>query len=93
MFQAFSDHSDLVARRMGFIPLPLGVVMVRVLAQALNLESPASISLLLLGYLCMTSFRVLISLVILGKACDLITQHRLVSILILCVAVNLNSLF
>ncbi|KOB79119.1 Protein TAPT1-like protein, partial [Operophtera brumata] len=22
---AFSDHSDLVARRMGFIPLPLGV--------------------------------------------------------------------
>lgn len=74
---AFSDHSDLVARRMGFIPLPLGVVMVRVLAQALNMESPASISLLVLGYLCLTSFRVLISLVILGKACDLINQHRL----------------
>lgn len=74
---AFSDHSDLVARRMGFIPLPLGVVMVRVLAQALNIESPASVSLFILGYLCVTSFRVLISVVILGKACDLINQHRL----------------
>ena len=77
--QAFSDHSDSVARRMGFIPLPLGVVMVRVLAQALNIESPASVSLFILGYLCVTSFRVLISVVILGKACDLINQHRLVS--------------
>lgn len=27
---AFSDHSDIVTRRMGFIPLPLGVVMLRV---------------------------------------------------------------
>jgi len=78
--QAFSDHSDLVARRMGFIPLPLGVVMVRVLAQALNIESPASVSLFILGYLCVTSFRILISVVILGKACGLINQHRLVSI-------------
>ncbi|KAE8744311.1 hypothetical protein FOCC_FOCC009034 [Frankliniella occidentalis] len=74
---AFSDHSDLVARRMGFIPLPLGVVMVRVLAQALNIESAASICLFVLGYLCVTSFRILISVVILGKACDLINQHRL----------------
>ncbi|KAK3924361.1 Protein TAPT1-like protein [Frankliniella fusca] len=74
---AFSDHSDLVARRMGFIPLPLGVVMVRVLAQALNIESAASISLFALGYFCVTSFRILISVVILGKACDLINQHRL----------------
>ncbi|KAG8238980.1 hypothetical protein J437_LFUL013962, partial [Ladona fulva] len=73
---AFSDHSDLVARRMGFIPLPLGVVMVRVLAHAIRIEGPAGITLLALSYLCLASFRVLNGLVILGKACDLISQHR-----------------
>ncbi|GBP71083.1 Protein TAPT1 homolog [Eumeta japonica] len=35
---AFSDHSDLVARRMGFIPLPLGVVITRVLLQAIKID-------------------------------------------------------
>lgn len=35
---AFSDHSDLVARRMGFIPLPLGVVITRVIIQALKID-------------------------------------------------------
>lgn len=35
---AFSDHSDLVARRMGFIPLPLGVVITRVLVHAVKVD-------------------------------------------------------
>ncbi|KAK7862247.1 hypothetical protein R5R35_008125 [Gryllus longicercus] len=73
---AFSDHSDLVARRMGFIPLPLGVVMVRVLAHALHVEGPAALVLVVLAYCCLASFRVLNSVVLLGKACDLITQHQ-----------------
>ncbi|KAJ4451478.1 hypothetical protein ANN_02941 [Periplaneta americana] len=73
---AFSDHSDLVARRMGFIPLPLGVVMVRVLCHALHLDGPAAVVLLIISYLCLASFRILNSVVILGKACDLISQHQ-----------------
>ncbi|PSN50166.1 Protein TAPT1 [Blattella germanica] len=73
---AFSDHSDLVARRMGFIPLPLGVVMVRVLCHALHLDGPAAIMLLIISYFCLASFRILNSIVILGKACDLISQHQ-----------------
>ncbi|XP_059488235.1 protein TAPT1 homolog [Neocloeon triangulifer] len=71
---AVSDHSDLVARRMGFIPLPLGVVMIRVLVQALHVDSPAGLVLLVLAYLCVASFRILNSLVILGKACDLMAS-------------------
>ncbi|XP_021921300.1 protein TAPT1 homolog isoform X2 [Zootermopsis nevadensis] len=73
---AFSDHSDLVARRMGFIPLPLGVVMVRVLCHALHLDGPAAVVLLIMLYLCLASFRVLNSVVILGIACNLISQHQ-----------------
>lgn len=73
---AFSDHSDLVARRMGFIPLPLGVVMIRVLSNAIHIEGLASFCLLTLALTCLYSFRILTSLVILGKACDLISQHK-----------------
>ncbi|KAJ8873636.1 hypothetical protein PR048_024458 [Dryococelus australis] len=73
---AFSDHSDLVARRMGFIPLPLGVVMVRVLSHALNVDSPAAAILVVVAYLCLASSRVLITIVMLGQACNLISHHQ-----------------
>ncbi|GLV31140.1 uncharacterized protein CBL_12214 [Carabus blaptoides fortunei] len=73
---AFSDHSDLVARRMGFIPLPLGVVMIRVLGNAIQLEGIASLFIFIIAYLCLYTFRILNGLIILGKACDFIAQHR-----------------
>ncbi|CAG4930907.1 unnamed protein product [Colias eurytheme] len=73
---AFSDHSDLVARRMGFIPLPLGVVITRVLVHAVKVDGFAAIFLIFLAYICLITVRVLISIVILGKACDLITLHQ-----------------
>ncbi|CAH0553812.1 unnamed protein product [Brassicogethes aeneus] len=73
---AFSDHSDLVARRMGFIPLPLGVVMVRVFVSAVAIEDLPSVVICVVGYLCLMSFKVVNSLLILGKACELITQHK-----------------
>ncbi|XP_072932748.1 protein TAPT1 homolog [Epargyreus clarus] len=74
---AFSDHSDLVARRMGFIPLPLGVVITRVLVHAVKVDGFAAIFLIFIAYLCLISIRVLVSIVILGKACDLISQHQM----------------
>lgn len=73
---AFSDHSDLVARRMGFIPLPLGVVIIRVLVSSIKIEDLPSAAVFLVAYLCMASFKILNSLLILGKACNLITQHK-----------------
>lgn len=73
---AFTDHSDLVARRMGFIPLPLGVVMIRVLVHSVHINDLPSFVIFLLACLCLASFRILNSILILGKACDLITQHK-----------------
>lgn len=73
---AFSDPSDLIARRMGFIPLPLGVAMGRVLCTTVTPSArPANLILLLLAYFILVALRVLNSLVILGKACDLISSH------------------
>ncbi|XP_066594389.1 protein TAPT1 homolog isoform X2 [Prorops nasuta] len=73
---AFSDPSDLVARRMGFIPLPLGVAMGRVLCATLTPSArPANFILLILAYLILVSLRILNSVIILGRACDLISSH------------------
>ena len=73
---AFSDPSDLVARRMGFIPLPLSVAMGRVLWATLTPSAkPANFILLFLAYLILIALRVLNSIIILGKACDLISKN------------------
>nr|XP_022919638.1 protein TAPT1 homolog [Onthophagus taurus] len=73
---AFSDHSDLVARRMGFIPLPLGVVMIRVLAHAVYVWDLPSFVISLVAYLCLGSYRILNNVLILGFACTLIVLHK-----------------
>jgi len=73
---AFTDHSDLVARRMGFIPLPLTVVMLRVLGHTVKIEGAAAISLTVLAFICVTSFKILNSVTLLGIACDLINHHQ-----------------
>jgi len=73
---AFSDHSDIVSRRMGFIPLPLGVVMLRVVYSSVKSTNPGAWAVVVMAYFCLLTFRILGSIVILGKACDLIDEHK-----------------
>lgn len=73
---AFSDHLDMVSRRMGFIPLPLAVLLVRVVVHSIGMKGPFSYVLLLLFYLCLVTFKVLNSIVLLGKAYDLIEENK-----------------
>lgn len=73
---AFNDHSDIVSRRMGFNSLPLGVVMLRVIYTAVKSTNPGALLVIILAYVCLFTFRVLCSVVILGKACDLIEEHK-----------------
>jgi len=74
---AFSDHSDIVTRRMGFIPLPIGVVMLRVVYTSVKSTNPGAWAVVVMAYLCLLTFRILGSIVILGKACDLIDEHKI----------------
>lgn len=76
MIQAFTDHSDLVARRMGFIPLPLGVLATRIVSQAVEITNCGGMLILLFAFLCLVSFRILSNIITLGKACDLIDNHQ-----------------
>lgn len=73
---AFSDHSDLVARRMGFIPFPLGVVLVKALYHSLSFKNFGSIVLFLIAYVCLFTCRVLNTICTLGKACDIMQKHQ-----------------
>lgn len=73
---AFSDHSDLVARRMGFIPFPLSIVLIKALYHAVSIDSVSSLLLLLLAYLIFVLLRVLNTIFGLGRACDFMRQHQ-----------------
>ena len=61
---------------MGFIPLPLGVVMLRVVYTSVKSTNPGAWAVVAMAYLCLLTFRILGSIVILGKACDLIEEHQ-----------------
>ncbi|KAL7306414.1 hypothetical protein TKK_0001831 [Trichogramma kaykai] len=74
---AFSDPSDLVARRMGFIPLPLGVAIARVLCTTLPYKfQPVYFLLLILAFFILVTLRVLISMYVLGCSYKIIKQHN-----------------
>lgn len=73
---AFSDHSDLVARRMGFIPFPLGVVLIKALYSAISIENAAAVILVILAFITLITCRLVNTICALGKACDLMETHH-----------------
>ncbi|GMS78931.1 hypothetical protein PENTCL1PPCAC_1106 [Pristionchus entomophagus] len=73
---AFSDYSDQVSRRMGFIPIPLSIMLIRVIAQTFSFNSPSSIAIGLLVWLFLISIKVVNGLVMLGQACAHVHHYR-----------------
>ncbi|XP_052010366.1 transmembrane anterior posterior transformation protein 1 homolog isoform X2 [Xyrauchen texanus] len=65
---AYTDYSDSVARRMGFIPLPLAVLLIRVVMSSVKIQGALSSVCLLLFYLGLITLKVLNSIVLLGKS-------------------------
>lgn len=49
--QAYSDHSDLISRRMGFIPLPLGALLLRIISASVQVRGSMGLLIGLLVYL------------------------------------------
>lgn len=73
---AFSDHSDLVARRMGFIPFPLGVVLIKAIYSAVSFNNVAAWVLFALAYIFVLGLRICLTICALGKACKLMKEHQ-----------------
>ncbi|XP_051915539.1 transmembrane anterior posterior transformation protein 1 homolog isoform X1 [Hippocampus zosterae] len=66
---AYTDYSDSVARRMGFIPLPLAVLLIRVVMSSVKVRGALSYTCVFLFYLGLVTLKVLNSIVLLGKSC------------------------
>ncbi|CAK8689722.1 transmembrane anterior posterior transformation protein 1 homolog [Clavelina lepadiformis] len=76
---AISDHSDIVSRRLGFIPLPLAVLIFHVTRISIDFEGAAGYLVILMGYFILVLLKVLNSILIVGQACIYISddvQHE-----------------
>ncbi|XP_029348693.1 protein TAPT1 homolog [Acyrthosiphon pisum] len=77
--KAFTDHSDSVARRMGFIPIPLGVVIIKVLTRCVSIDGQlVSIVILLSTLACVATLKIVNLVYIIGRACKMINLDKTV---------------
>ncbi|CAM9741213.1 transmembrane anterior posterior transformation protein 1 homolog [Lampetra fluviatilis] len=74
---AHTDHSDSVSRRMGFIPLPLAVVLIRVVSNSVRIQGALAYATALLIFLGLLTLKVLTSVVLLGKSCRYVRSAKL----------------
>uniref|UniRef100_A0A915BBS3 Protein TAPT1 homolog n=1 Tax=Parascaris univalens TaxID=6257 RepID=A0A915BBS3_PARUN len=73
---AFSDYSDQVSRRMGFIPIPLTIMLIRVLTQSLTLTTKPALLLFGMAWFLLLTVKILNGIVMLGKACEYVIAYR-----------------
>ncbi|MBN3297002.1 TAPT1 protein, partial [Amia calva] len=71
------DYSDSVSRRMGFIPLPLAVLLTRVVTSSVKVQGSLALVCALLFYLGMITLKVLNSIVLLGKSCLYVKEAKM----------------
>jgi len=62
------DHSHALSKRIGFVPLPLGCVAVRIFCQTMPSLSPLGCVLTTVMYACIWAGKVLVSICIVGYA-------------------------
>ncbi|KAL1024019.1 hypothetical protein UPYG_G00050370 [Umbra pygmaea] len=74
---AYTDYSDSVSRRMGFIPLPLALLLIRVVTSSVKIQGSLSFICVLLFYLGMISLKVLNSILLLGTSCGLVKEAKM----------------
>uniref|UniRef100_A0A674N182 Transmembrane anterior posterior transformation 1 n=1 Tax=Takifugu rubripes TaxID=31033 RepID=A0A674N182_TAKRU len=74
---ACTDYSDSVARRMGFIPLPVAVLLIRVLMNSVKVQGALSYTCVLLFYLGLVTLKLLNSIVLLGKSCVYVKRAKM----------------
>ncbi|KAM8971111.1 transmembrane anterior posterior transformation protein 1 homolog [Sarcophilus harrisii] len=74
---AYTDYSDSVARRMGFIPLPLAVLLIRVVTSSIKVQGILSYACVILFYFGLITLKILNSIVLLGKSCQYVKEAKM----------------
>ena len=73
---AFSDHSDQVSRRMGFVPLPLSILVIRIVLQIVQDWQHTDFIVLAVIYVFLLTLKILNSIVLLGQACNYVQTYE-----------------
>ncbi|EJW85670.1 hypothetical protein WUBG_03415 [Wuchereria bancrofti] len=74
--KAFSDYSDQVSRRMGFIPIPLTIMLIRVITQTFDFTVTSVQLVFCLTWILLLSLKIVNGIVVLGKACGHVKRYR-----------------
>ncbi|XP_077574165.1 transmembrane anterior posterior transformation protein 1 homolog [Stigmatopora nigra] len=74
---AYTDYSDSVSRRMGFIPLPLALLLIRVVSSSVKIQGSLSLVCVLLFYLGLITLKVLNSIILLGTSCAFVKEANM----------------
>ncbi|XP_053314275.1 transmembrane anterior posterior transformation protein 1 homolog [Spea bombifrons] len=74
---AYTDYSDSVSRRMGFIPLPLAVLLIRVVTSSIRVQGVLAYTCVVLFYFGLITLKVLNSIVLLGKSCQYVKEAKM----------------
>ncbi|XP_061536264.1 transmembrane anterior posterior transformation protein 1 homolog isoform X2 [Phycodurus eques] len=74
---AYTDYSDSVSRRMGFIPLPLALLLIRVVSSSVKIQGSLSFMCVLLFYFGLITLKVLNSIILLGTSCAFVKDANM----------------
>jgi hypothetical protein len=77
ILQAFIDYSDLVSRRMGFTPIPLAVLLLRICTKSFKVSGYTGTGILILLYLWYVPSWILFEGSLFGYICDILELCRL----------------
>ncbi|XP_033756022.1 transmembrane anterior posterior transformation protein 1 homolog [Pecten maximus] len=72
--RAYIDYSDMVARRMGFTPLPLACLLVRICTKSFKVTGMTGALVVFCLFLCLVTFKVLNSIILLGQATEMTSK-------------------
>uniref|UniRef100_A0A915CLW1 Protein TAPT1 homolog n=1 Tax=Ditylenchus dipsaci TaxID=166011 RepID=A0A915CLW1_9BILA len=73
---AFSDFSDQVSRRMGFIPIPISIMLIQVIRQSIDFNANFYVLVFLLVWCLLCSIKVLTGVFLHRRAVDQIMNYR-----------------
>lgn len=74
---ALTDHSDLLSRQMGFIPIPLFCLLFRIFYQSIKYSNLLFIVNLILGYICLVTLKLCFGIILCGLSCRMIENYKI----------------
>ncbi|KAF7637252.1 hypothetical protein Mgra_00003219 [Meloidogyne graminicola] len=69
-YESFSDFSDQVSRRMGFVPIPIAIMLIRVVSQSVNFNDRTTVAVISTVWISMLFIKIVNGVLMHSKAVD-----------------------